>query len=357
MRIPRILVVKWMVLVVALLSGFSARAFALEPARAGQESFLVRAVFAENELWALSDAGKLIRIGVDSNTPLNVQLPEPALDLCLLGGRPAVITCDGSACEKWTLRRWGNGNWVTEAAVQAEHDRTLALSCDTGKPVLLTNRRLIDLSPSQPGSVTLSEELRFGVVSSVHLTQDWVFVGINAGEWGGGLTRIDRRTGKVGVIEANATGGLCAGPLNTKCDPVNGIADEPGRPDCVVVAVGLVHFSPQGRLVEVCGERVGRLYFKPYGPEGDRKHSGSDEPFSTVAFFGLTRDGDSLWAVGIDGIYRVEQGKVAEVVPLPEFKEVGAFRVSFALPRLVLLLTSANQRHSISGSVPMVVPR
>lgn len=31
---------------------------------------------------------------------------------------------------------------------------------------------------------------------------------------------------------------------------------------CLVAAIGLVHFSAHGRLVEVCGNRIRRLYFK-----------------------------------------------------------------------------------------------
>ena len=33
-------------------------------------------------------------------------------------------------------------------------------------------------------------------------------------------------------------------------------------------AIGLVHFFPHGRIVEVCGNEVKRLYFEPYQQEG-----------------------------------------------------------------------------------------
>ncbi|HEV8427658.1 MAG TPA: hypothetical protein VGQ41_07085 [Pyrinomonadaceae bacterium] len=84
---------------------------------------------------------------------------------------------------------------------------------------------------------------------------------------------------------------------------------------------------------------------------------GNDEPFETVAFFGLIRQGDTLWAAGIDGIYKVENGKVERTTALPSFEQVGPFHVSFSMPKLVLVLTSVNRRASISGSVPMLVPR
>ncbi len=237
-------------------------------------------------------------------------------------------------------------------------DKLIALNCESGKPIVLTNRRLIDLEGPKRRSVGLSEELPTGVPYSIHPAGNQLFAGIDAGEWGGGLRRIDRRSGKMGIIERNVSGELCGGPLNTGCDPVNGITSEPGHPGCVVVAIGLVHFLTDGRLVEVCGNRVKELYVKPYGEEppepGTKK---GDKPFQTVPFFGLTREGQTLWAVGIDGIYRVEKGEVTQIVPLPHLKRIGGFEVSFALPRLVLVYTSVNQRHSVSGSVPMLISR
>jgi hypothetical protein len=66
-------------------------------------------------------------------------------------------------------------------------------------------------------------------------------------------------------------------------------------------------------------------------------------------------------AVGLDGLYRLSEDGAALLTPLPKFENVGNIRgnirVSFAIPDVVLLLTEANERHSISGSVPMLVPR
>jgi hypothetical protein len=121
--------------------------------------------------------------------------------------------------------------------------------------------------------------------------------------------------------------------------------------------VGLVHFRPHGRVVEVCGDQVQRLYYKPYGDIRSAGRSKDDEPFSTVAFFGLTREGDTVWAVGIDGIYSIGPGGTAYFVPLPHFKDIGGISVSFDLPHFVLVLTNVNQRRSISGAVPLLVPR
>jgi hypothetical protein len=209
-----------------------------------------------------------------------------------------------------------------------------------------------------PGPVVLSEAIPRVGVASVHGNATTVFVGINHGEFGGGLRRIDAASGRVSVIERNSTGQLCGGPLNTECDPVTGVAPVPGRPACVVAAVGLHHFISRGRLVEVCGDSVRRLYFKP---RGDTPRSGTagreeDEGLESVAFFGLVGDGETLWSAGTDGVYRLDREGVHFAAPLPRFETVGPFAVSFAVPGVALVLTQINQRSSISGAVPMVAP-
>ncbi len=340
---------------VVMLSG---RAAANEPRRPSQEPSLTRAVFREGRLWLLSDAGVLSSITEGKDTRVEEHLPEAAIDLCLRDGAPAVITCHRDACTSWTLRRLIRGVWSVEATLASRSDDLVALSCSVNTVMLLTTRRLIEVSGGKPRVTILSEPLQVSGLATIHATAGNVFVGINAGEWGGGLRRIDRRSGAVALIQRNETGELCGGPLNPACDPVTGIAATPWEPNCVVVAVGLVHFRPRGRLVEVCGERVERLYYKPIGEHGsDSTKRPGDEPFQTVAFFGLARAGDALWAVGIDGLYRVESRATVHSVPFPNFKAIGGIQVSFDLPYLVLVLTSVNQRRSISGSVPMLVPR
>jgi hypothetical protein len=102
---------------------------------------------------------------------------------------------------------------------------------------------------------------------------------------------------------------------------------------------------------------VQRLYSKPYGDKPPVGGSNDDDSFSAVAFFGLIRDGDTLWAMGIDGIHGIGPGGLAQFVPLPSFKKIGGISVSFELPRFVLVLTNVNQRRSMSGAVPLLVSR
>jgi hypothetical protein len=287
-------------------------------------------------------------------------LPEPALELGLIGQQLAVITCEREAGKTWSLRRRESGEWPVAATVPTEGDDLIGLCCSGEHVTLVTSRRLIDLQGDKAVAVALTDltdPLPKGLISSILGTADRVFVGVNAGEWGGGLRYIDRHDGKVTTIARNATGELCGGPLNTECDPVNGIACEPWKPECIAVAIGLVHFSSHGRIVEVCGDDVQQLYVKPMDEKVSEAPAGDDDSRETVAFFGLVAQGKALWAAGIDGIYQFDADGTAHRTPLPAFKTIGEIDVSFELPNLVLVLTEVNRRKSVSGKVPMLVAR
>jgi hypothetical protein len=341
------------VLVVAI----SARASALEPNGHRRNDALTRAFFSEGKLWMLSDAGKLFTITEGKDAPVEEALPEPVLDLCLQDQHPVAITCQREGCRNWTLRRWAASKWSTENSIQTEGDNLLGMSCAGEQVTLLTSRRLIESVNDKQTSVVLSDALAPKRYVSMLDAPNRIFIGVNEGEWGGGLWRIDRNTGKVAEIARNTSGQLCGGPLNSNCDPVNALAFEPWKPGCIAAAIGLVHFNPSGRIVEICGDDVRQLYYKPYR----KQESGAVikegyELSGTVAFFGLTRERDALWATGSDGIYRIDANG-ATMSPLPKFRKIGDINVSFDLPHVVLVLTSINARHSVSGPVAMIVPR
>jgi hypothetical protein len=327
----------------------------VQPRRPGQETFLSRAVFADGRLWLLSDAGELSSIAEGKDVRLDAGLTAPVLDVCVQKGQVKAIKCENDSCQNWTLYSWASGKWSSSTVVPTVGDAFIALSCATDREIVLTSRRMIETTSGKPAAVVLSETLRPGAVISVHGTSDHVFLGINAGEWGGGLRRIDRRTGQLVAIEQKGPG--CEGPLNGSCDPVNGIATVPWKPDCIAVAIGLVHFVPHGRIVEVCKNHIRRIYFKPLGERTANAEARGSEPFETAAFFGLARIGNELVAAGIDGVYRIDASGKARSTPLPKFKKIGDIDISFDLPDLVLVLTKINQRQSISGSAPLLVPR
>ena len=182
-----------LVVLASAIFGCGNRATATERVRPGEEWFLKRAVFADGRLWVLSDAGELSSIEEGDNKRVEEALPEPVLDLCQRGGSLLVVTCKVKGCARWTLRAKRDGRWSTEATVAVNGDQFVAMSCRADGVTLLSSRRVVDVSGGNASVVALSEEMGAGLVALVYVGSDRVLGGINLGEWGGGMRRIDRR--------------------------------------------------------------------------------------------------------------------------------------------------------------------
>lgn len=353
----------------------AAPAQALEPERTGQDTFITRSVFAQGRLWLLTDAGKLFTITEGAPTRTTIGLPEPARDLWIANGRANVVTCPRSNCRTWTVRHF-DGGWRTDSTIDAHHnERIVGVSAASGETVFVTSLRLITVKGSDVQSTPFPDaiappdgEFSIARITSVLVEPDRVLLGINAGEWGGGLSAINRKTGALSRIEARGKD-LCEGPLNGACDPVNALVEDPFKPGCVIAAIGLVHFGPNGRLVEVCGTSVTRLYYRnlrdcdetapePTGPGVPRciKHNG-EMGFMEEAFFGLARNADIVWAVGATGLYRISKDGVAYQQDKPKVSDVDGISVSYDLPGFVIVFTEVNRRASVSGAAPMLISR
>ncbi len=326
-----------------------------------QDTRFTRAFMVHGILWLLSDSGGVSSVPLDGDARTPVALPGPALDLCVSHGAPVAII--GKRTDDWTWRvvSWTGQGWAPKAELRTYGDRLLGLACDEDHLSVLTSRRIFELGKGQSQVVRLSGDFRtdgiagFGARSTIYGVGGQIFVGFNAGEWGGGMSRIDRKSGEVHDLGRTADGQFIG-------EPITDFATEPWKPDCVAVAAGLVHFEPSGAIFEVCGDHVRLLYARAFSGDqsaatnlnasGDAKES-----YPSVAFFGVESSGDRLWAAGIDGLYRFGAGGAEKVIPWPKFKVIAGVCVSFDVAGFVLVLTNANQRFSISGSTPLLVPR
>lgn len=326
----------------------------LQPARPGQEDSLRRATYLSETLWLLNDAGELWSLRMDQGAPDREPLPAPAYDVCVNGEKLLVLTGDRTEPKAWTLRARQNGVWSEVSALTADLEDLPTLYCDQDRALLLTSRRLVDLSSNPRREIRLSEPVRTGLASAFLLSADQLYIGFNAGEWGGGLQRINMRTGSVATLEHNQSGGLCGGPLNTNCDPVNGLANLPSNPDCIAAAIGLQHMMAHGRIVQVCGTKVATLHIQPCeGENPTYKQTG--EPYCSEAYYGLVENQGGLTALSPQGLTTIASNGSVTRSRLPAFKTYGPFRVSFG-PQMILVGNSANQRHSLSGATPILVP-
>jgi hypothetical protein len=315
-----------------------------------QASIIWRAAFAGDTLYLLSQDGSLSTIVLGRQERLDAGFPNPVFDLWAQSGVPYVISCDSKTCANWTLNRQSGGSWTTAATIETEGDEYVAAAHNGSRVAIITSRRVIEFIDDKAIANTLSAPLRKWRATSAHLMGDYVLVGYYGGEWGGGLERVELRTGTVRQIESKVAGDTCEGPLNTECDPVNGIAEEPWNPECAAVAVGLIHFVPHGRIVEVCGDRLKRLFFKPTS----RNRSGTDT-FETEAFFGLVSRGNSLLAAGTQGIYKIGSNGETTFIRYPKLHAVGGVYVSFDVSDVALV--ASDRPLSVGGGAIMMVPR
>lgn len=317
-----------------------------------------RAIYADGRLWMLRDDGVLVSLGDREAKPRREKVPGRVLDICRSNGTPVAVFA--MATDRWTVQRRSADAWRAEASVDTAGEPLLALACEDGSPdaVLVTGKRLVEVEGTSFHATPLKTAFDglLGIGTAL-ATRKTVWIGLNAGEWGGGLQRVDRADGTVVRVERNRSGRICGGPLNGDCDPVNALVVSPTDADCVWAAVGLVHMLSHGRIVEVCGTEVRRRYLKAFEYQPPRNQRDEGEPSNTEAFFGLARSDGTIWAVGTDGLYRFADTGSPTFRPLPTFENRGGYRVSFAVPGLVLVMTDVNQHLSLSGSVPIMAAR
>ena len=323
-----------------------------------------QALHAAGRLWLLYDGESgLFSLADGAARRTHEALPGHVITMCADGGRLLVVTSHPARVGRIAVREPRGAAWpVLWTTDLPRDDGLLGFNCDGGRVSVLTRNRLVEAATgARPRTQLLRVPIEGGGVTTVTLgTADALYLGFNMGEWGGGLRRIGRADGRVTTVERNASGSLCGGPLNTQCDPVNGLVPNPGRPGCVIAAIGLVHMLAHGRIVEICGDRVERLYFHPFERGGlpNRMREGNDEPYNTVPFFGLVPSGDGMIAAGIDGLYRfAAAGGEPERLPMPAFREVDGIRIADSIPGVMLVLTGINGRVALSGAVPLLVAR
>lgn len=325
-----------------------------------ENSNVSRALFADGRLWLLTDDGGLTSLAAGDRARRLEQPGGPVIDICSGAGGLRALTGDPKG-RGWTLRRWSRGRWLAERRIARQGEALVALSCSGERALLLTREQLIEVDRTGEQVLGLRGDLRSPRVKAVTLeTPDHLFVGINSGEWGGGLQRIDRRSGRIETIARTPADDACAGPLSTACDPVHAVAPIPWKPSCVAAAIGLVHFLSHGRIAEICDRKVETLFVQAADRHSTDPGTAADVAagrYGAVAFFGLAAVGDSLLAVGQDGLYRIGADGKAGFTRWPRFQEIGGVLVSFALSDAVLVVTTINRRASVSGGAPLLVPR
>ncbi len=213
---------------------------------------------------------------------------------------------------------------------------------------------------------TLSRALDVGgptSVSSSLISGNSLYLGLNAGEWGGGLMTIDLRTGEIELLGRRQDNKWCDGPLDHACVPVTGLAPDPIRPGCLLASIGLSHLLTHGRIWRICDRKIEVVFERPIESPmtfmarklREVRPDARRGSINTEAFFGIVATSPrEVWAVGRYGLYRYD-GKSWRRHAIPELQPHQDFMVSDAIPGLFLLTTSRNARVSMSGNTLMAI--
>jgi hypothetical protein len=263
-----------------------------------------------------------------------------------------------------------------------------AITDQDDEPMILGERAIFWTRDGALRSVSLDGEVRPGKVRMLAFAaanDGSAYVGINSGEWGGALARVDLENGEIRGIVRKDGPGLCTGPLNPNCDPITDVVQDPDSPRCVLASVGLSHFIQTGRLLRVCGEHVHVIpgpwsganreplaterlleVLSPRPVENDELSGGDicnidpaacPVPESSLfdgdsAIFGLARTKRGVWIATTTGLYHRSGGQLVSV-GLPKFQPFGATAIAWG-PGVVSVATDANWAASVSGFTPLV---
>lgn len=315
-----------------------------------------QAVYSQGRVWLLDDSGDLVSLA-EGDADVRKEAPGgPVLGICAATDSVVAVTGEdgGEAIGAWTVRRLDAQGWRPVGMTGGGGEVFHSVTCDGGRVITVGQHTVTILSGQSAQSIRLNGDLPGGVVVT-HPDGDVLYVGVNAGEWGGGLHRLNLRTGLVETINALGGSDPCDGPLYAQCDPVTGIAAMPGKPGCIAVSTALEHMmTRKGSLLSVCDRTVATLYAPPLKTDPP-----PPSPWvHTVPFRGLVARNGVLWSAGADGLYRFDpaRGK-GRATAMPAFHKVGPASVSFAVPGMVLVQSAINQRHAAGGGAVLMVVR
>ena len=305
----------------------------------GQDRFIKRAVWASDRLWLLTERGTLSSVAPGEINRRTETTPGLPADICVAGAALVILGVDGQ------MSRLEDRSWHAMQRLDLNGEAVQALSCTDQRVIAVSRNRLVVSAGGRQRTVPLSAPLTGPIVRTAPFdTGTTLLLGLAKGEWGGGLERIDTNTGAVSEIPG--LGG-----------PINGVGPEPGHPGCVVATVGLVHFFPSGQVVEACGDKVRRLYYKPYTMQKSWPADPPKLPFETVPFYALTTAADGLWVAGGDGLYTITAGRPITFKIMPPFEQIDGVDISFAVPGLALVRTDIDAHVSLGGGAPLLVAR
>jgi hypothetical protein len=311
------------------------------------EDFIAEAVALNGLLWLRGD-GKLF--SVDLKTYSRRRRFEMGVqDVAVFKGQLWVLRVLANKSDAAAILVWNGVRFDERYRLSYEGDNAPFAIVAVGGSIVVVAPHTISVASNGRQSLTqllLSKNLNsYNATAAAPLDGHQVYVGANVGEWGGGLQSVDLRTGQVSSIERGDAEGLCAEPLNGKCDPVTSIIPDPQHPKCVIASIGLVHFLSSGRILRICDKDVEVVFEKILNQRG--------RSLTTEPIFDLKNQGTGYWAVSPRRLYYLQGDSIREF-KYPDDKVAPGIRISKDIPGVLVLTTAINGHVSLSGYTPLI---
>jgi hypothetical protein len=330
----------------------------------------------------LGQNGVLLRADLASKKVEPFRFARYVADIFVAGSNEVLVLA-GEKIDSldWTILRGNKDSWVEVAKLRIAppletkqreiESEVIGVSVHKDRLLVLARSAVyLQDEGSKWKRVPLKKPGQIGLQTPFATTDDgFVYVGLNHGEWGGGLWRIDLADGGFEVVEKKTQGEICQLPLDSKCDPVTAVVSDPADPQSVLAAVGLRHFSESGRVLKVKQKDVSVVFNKPYAYDMERAKTLPENPcdganetrqigWESEGVFGMQVAGNRLWLVTGRAVYELSGTNLESCAPLPEkLDDIDGLFVSEAVSGVVLVGTNINQAKSISGTTPLIAVR
>jgi hypothetical protein len=333
-----------------------------DPTRVEVNQRIKKVLFASGRLWILALDGTLTTIDLKRGEPEVVAPEKLVLDIYRSSSGDLYIL--SAASETSTVMHiWQQAptSWTDEAEIRrATNDAVLGLKEYRNRLLVLTQHKIyLRDDNAQWRTVTIKPGLGGAYQTPFAATDSgYIYLGLNHGEFGGGLLQVSIDSGQVRKLEKRDKPDLCAGPLNSECDPVTGVIRDPADPSCVIASIGLRHFMESGRLIRVCNESVSVVFSKSFREiAAEDKVESADKvslDHATEAIFDLVPGEKDYWAVTGRGVYRFTPGEAPTFHAMPKLRTLAGITLSDDITNVIVVSTDINWAASLSGYTPLL---
>lgn len=327
-------------------------------ANASDISAIVRLQKSNDTVFILSDNEKIYSFDINTRAITPINDFGNIKDFCIANNSIYTVKVHGEYRKDFEIFKSDfakNSLPVSIFRTTDKSDAFISLYCNNNSPILINTKSIIKISQNQinylPIIFSEGQKKIWGLQAHGPIIKNELYFGVNRGEWGGGLYKINLTNGHIKDIIPEVKNKI----LNAK--NVQSIIQSPFNKNCVIFTIGLQHIVLQyGGLYQYCGKSISKIYEKEvvFENKEDAKFFSFKQ---TMPFYDLIAYGNDLYAAAPDGIYHFYKNKFMKKYEIGKFEDIGGIWANFENPKFIILTNSINSRHSLSNAVPILIPK